>query len=102
MTRGRPAPGGPRPAAAPGPRKGPVPGPRGGEGAQRQARRPTVWLFDLDDTLHDASAASMPGIHDAMGAYIETHLGLDASDPAFWSRGLGVIAGFIDELEKLG
>ena len=28
--------------------------------------------------------------------------GLDASDPAFWSKGLGVIAGFIDELEKLG
>ncbi len=25
--------------------------------------------------------------------------GLDASDPAFWSRGLGVIAEFIDELE---
>lgn len=27
--------------------------------------------------------------------------GLDASDPAFWSKGLGVIEGFIDELEKL-
>ncbi len=26
--------------------------------------------------------------------------GLDATDPAFWSKGLGVIAGFIDELEK--
>ena len=25
--------------------------------------------------------------------------GLDASDPAFWDKGLGVIAGFIDELE---
>ena len=25
--------------------------------------------------------------------------GLDASDPAFWSRGLGVIADFIDELD---
>ena len=25
--------------------------------------------------------------------------GLDASDPAFWQRGLGVISGFIDELE---
>ena len=25
--------------------------------------------------------------------------GLDATDPAFWSRGLGVIGGFIDELE---
>jgi oligoendopeptidase F len=28
--------------------------------------------------------------------------GLDASDPAFWSKGLGVIGGFIDELEQLG
>jgi oligoendopeptidase F len=27
--------------------------------------------------------------------------GLDASDPAFWSKGLGVIKGFIDELEAL-
>ena len=25
--------------------------------------------------------------------------GLDASDPAFWNRGLGVVSGFIDELE---
>ena len=28
--------------------------------------------------------------------------GLDASDPAFWRRGLDVIAGFIDELEGTG
>ena len=28
--------------------------------------------------------------------------GLDASDPSFWKRGLDVIAGFIDELEKTG
>jgi oligoendopeptidase F len=28
--------------------------------------------------------------------------GLDAADPAFWSKGLGVISGFIDELERLG
>lgn len=27
--------------------------------------------------------------------------GLDASDPAFWNKGLGVIEGFIDELEAL-
>jgi oligoendopeptidase F len=27
--------------------------------------------------------------------------GLDASDPAFWKRGLDVIAGFIDELEAI-
>src|SRR5271167_3478954 len=28
--------------------------------------------------------------------------GLDATDPSFWSKGLSVIAGFIDELEQLG
>jgi oligoendopeptidase F len=28
--------------------------------------------------------------------------GLDATDPAFWSKGLSVIGGFIDELEHLG
>ena len=28
--------------------------------------------------------------------------GLDAADPVFWSKGLSVIAGFIDELEQLG
>ena len=28
--------------------------------------------------------------------------GLDASDPAFWQRGLDVISGFIDELEHAG
>jgi oligoendopeptidase F len=28
--------------------------------------------------------------------------GLNASDPAFWSKGLGIISGFIDELEDAG
>jgi oligoendopeptidase F len=28
--------------------------------------------------------------------------GLDAADPAFWSKGLSVVSGFIDELERLG
>jgi len=28
--------------------------------------------------------------------------GLDASDPKFWQKGLGVIAGFIDQLEAMG
>jgi oligoendopeptidase F len=27
--------------------------------------------------------------------------GLDASDPAFWQKGLGVIRGFVDELERM-
>jgi oligoendopeptidase F len=28
--------------------------------------------------------------------------GLDASDPSFWQKGLSVISGFIDELERMG
>ena len=28
--------------------------------------------------------------------------GLDASDPGFWSTGLGVVGGLIDELEEIG
>ncbi len=28
--------------------------------------------------------------------------GLDAADPSFWSKGLSVVSGFIDELEQLG
>jgi putative hydrolase of the HAD superfamily len=40
--------------------------------------RETVWLFDLDDTLHDAATASMPHLHVSMNAYIQDELGLDA------------------------
>ena len=36
-----------------------------------------VWLFDLDNTLHDASHASFGPFNEAMSAYIERHLGLD-------------------------
>ncbi len=35
-----------------------------------------VWLFDLDNTLHDASHAAFEAVHTAMGEYIETHLGI--------------------------
>lgn len=43
------------------------------------ARR-RVWLFDLDDTLHNASVASFPGIHDRMTDYIERELALGRDD----------------------
>lgn len=36
--------------------------------------RSRVWLFDLDNTLHNASAASFPGIDAGMTAYIEREL----------------------------
>ena len=59
-----------------------------------------VWLFDLDDTLHDAASASMPGIHLAMGEYIQTHLGLtheesNALRRRYWLRYGATLLGLI-------
>lgn len=55
----------------------------------RPARR--VWLFDLDNTLHDASPHIFPHLHRAMGSYIERFLELDATAAArlreaYWHR----------------
>ena len=36
-----------------------------------------VWVFDLDNTLHNASGHIFPHINRAMTAYLQTHLGLD-------------------------
>jgi putative hydrolase of the HAD superfamily len=38
---------------------------------------PAVWLFDLDNTLHNASAHIFPHINRSMTAYLEQHLALD-------------------------
>ncbi len=37
-----------------------------------------MWLFDLDDTLHDASSASMAELRVAMGQYIERELDISS------------------------
>jgi putative hydrolase of the HAD superfamily len=39
--------------------------------------RRRVWLFDLDNTLHNASASSFPALHRGMTEYIERTLQLD-------------------------
>ncbi len=36
-----------------------------------------VWLFDLDNTLHDATPQIFPHINRSMREYIERHLGVD-------------------------
>jgi putative hydrolase of the HAD superfamily len=36
-----------------------------------------VWIFDLDNTLHNASPHIFPHINRAMTAYLQAHLGLD-------------------------
>jgi len=38
----------------------------------------TVWIFDLDNTLHDANSHIFPHLNRSMTAYLERHLGLDA------------------------
>lgn len=40
-------------------------------------RRQQVWIFDLDDTLHNASAHIFPVMNRAMTQYIQTHLQLE-------------------------
>lgn len=39
-----------------------------------------VWVFDLDDTLHDASAHIFPVMNQAMTQYIMDHLNLNEED----------------------
>jgi putative hydrolase of the HAD superfamily len=75
------------------PPRGPAP-PRRGEPAG------TVWLFDLDDTLHDARLASFGGIHDAMNAYIERELGLAPTEASalrsrYWQRYGATLLGLV-------
>ena len=59
-----------------------------------------MWLFDLDDTLHDASAASMPGINTAMTEFVQRELGLtrDAADALrrqYWRRYGATLLGLV-------
>lgn len=54
-------------------------------------RRGPVWLFDLDNTLHDASHAVFWRLNGAMTDYIVQHLGLprgeaDALRVGYWRR----------------
>ena len=39
-----------------------------------------VWLFDLDNTLHDATPHVFPHINRSMREYIERHLGVDEQE----------------------
>lgn len=63
-------------------------------------RPPRVWLFDLDDTLHDASTASMPRLHVSFGEYIQQHLQLskeqsDALRRRYWLRYGATLLGLV-------
>ncbi len=50
-----------------------------------------VWVFDLDNTLHNASPHIFPHINRAMTAYLQSHLGLDEAAAGelrrhYWQR----------------
>ncbi len=65
------------------------------------ARRwPKVWLFDLDNTLHNASPHIFPHINRAMTAYIGEHLGLDEQAAGrlrmdYWQRYGATLLGLV-------
>ena len=60
----------------------------------------TVWLFDLDNTLHNASASAFGSVNVGMTAYIVRHLGIDtdAADRLrrdYWRRYGATLLGLI-------
>lgn len=73
-----------------------------GEGSKNESRRDShsslvsphslpVWIFDLDNTLHDANPHIFPHISRSMTAYLQAHLNLDAEAASalrvrYWKR----------------
>ena len=60
----------------------------------------TVWLFDLDNTLHDASHAAFPHLHVAMADYVATELGVSADEASalrqhYWLRYGATLLGLV-------
>jgi len=50
-----------------------------------------VWIFDLDNTLHDATARIFPSMHEQINAYLQRHFGVDEEGAnrmrhEFWLR----------------
>jgi putative hydrolase of the HAD superfamily len=62
--------------------------------------RPRVWLFDLDNTLHDANPHIFPHINRSMREYIERHLDVDAAEATrirqhYWQRYGATLLGLV-------
>ncbi|HLO94621.1 MAG TPA: HAD family hydrolase, partial [Burkholderiaceae bacterium] len=49
-------------------------------GRARQHGEGPVWLFDLDNTLHNASDRVFAALNVAMTRYIEQHLAVDSAE----------------------
>lgn len=59
-----------------------------------------VWLFDLDNTLHDANPHIFPAIGRAMAAYVARHVGLDEAAARqlrdhYWRRYGATLTGLV-------
>ena len=62
--------------------------------------RGSVWLFDLDNTLHNATPHIFPHINRSMREYIERHLGVDSREAnrirqGYWERYGATLLGMI-------
>ena len=60
----------------------------------------TTWLFDLDNTLHDASHAALGEMHVAIGEYVVTHVGVSGEDAdrlreRYWRRYGATLLGLV-------
>ena len=69
-------------------------------GAASQNARPPVWLFDLDNTLHDATPHIFPRINRAMTDYIMRHLSVDEAEAnqlrqRYWARYGATLRGLV-------
>ncbi len=59
-----------------------------------------TWLFDLDNTLHNASPHIFPHINRSMREYIERHLGVDKDEATrlrqtYWDRYGATLTGLV-------
>lgn len=68
--------------------------------ALNNPRSSRVWLFDLDNTLHDASHAAFGETNRAMTQYIQTHLGLDSAQASalrqhYWNHYGATLLGLV-------
>ena len=71
--------------------------------ASRTARRSSAgptWIFDLDNTLHNADPHIFPHLNRSMTAYLQTHLGLGGDDAnavrmRYWQRYGATLLGLI-------
>ena len=62
--------------------------------------RGRVWLFDLDNTLHDASNAAFGEMHSAIGDYVVRHVGVSRDEAdrlrrTYWLRYGATLLGLV-------